>query len=135
MSRSAVVRQRFFGEGYFDFKLGIGEADLLQDQFDCGLMEMLERIAMVRTRDIKEVLRLGLIGGGMDKEAAFNLVERQVRPGYLAEAAKVAIAVIEAAVRGAPDEPLGESQGEGDDPSPTAKFDTANSTASASPPD
>lgn len=133
MSRSGLVTL-FFGEAEFDFRLRIGEAVELQEIADAGLMVTLERVAMLAMKEVKAVLRLGLIGGGMDKAGAFKLVERHVRDGYFAEAAQVAIRVIESAVRGPSDEPLGEPRREGDAPSRTARSATPNSTASASPP-
>ena len=131
MSRSARVC-RFFGDRKHDFQLGIEQCEELQELGDCGLMMTMARIEEIRVGDIKAVLRLGLIGAGADKEAAFRLVERHTRPGYLAESADVALKVVAAVIAGVADEPMGELKGEGSETlSPEARSDTANSTAPA----
>jgi hypothetical protein len=132
MSRSAKVR-RFFGDGDHDFALRIGECEELEETFSAGLMPILSRVSEVRTKEIREVLRLALIGGGMEKEPAARLVERHVEPAYLAECSVLASEVLSAVIAGAPEEPLGEPRGsEIQDPrSPTDSFDTPTSTARA----
>jgi hypothetical protein len=132
MSRSAKVR-RFFGDSDYDFALRIGECEELEEAFSAGLVPMLSRVSEVRTREIKAVLRLGLIGGGMDKEPAAKLVERHVEPAYLAECSVLASEVLSAVIAGALEEPLGEPKGSetSDLRSPTGSFDTPTSTAPA----
>lgn len=131
MSRSARVR-RFFGDADHEFQLGIAQCEELQELGDCGLMLTMARLEEIRVGDIKAVLRLGLVGAGSDKEAAFRLVERHVRPGYLAESAEVALKVVSAVIAGVADEPLGEPKGEWSETlSPEARSATASSTGRA----
>lgn len=135
MSRTAKVR-RFFGDDDHDFKIGVEQAQELQDLFGCGLMPMYERVSDVCIPHIKEVLRVGLIGGGMSKEPARRFVDRHVAEGYFVDAADVAADVIKAALRGAPDEPLGEQKGATDPPpSPMEKSDTESSSDTPPPPE
>lgn len=135
MSRSARVT-RFFGGEDRVFALRIGEAEELQETFDCGLLPLATRVAAVDVRAVREVLRLGLIGGGMEgpgeRERAARLVRRHLVPGELVAAADVALAAINAACRGAEDERLGEPAGETATTtlSPEGSSDTATSTAS-----
>ena len=134
MSRTAKVR-RFFGDGDHDFKIGVGEGEELQDLFDCGLLVLLERVSLLRTRDIRETLRCGLVGGGMKPEEAYRLVDRYAVPAYWIENGALAADVIQAALRGTPDEPLGEPKGETDQlRSPAARSGTKSSSASRARP-
>lgn len=116
MGRTAKV-SGFFGDADHDFRIGIGEAEELEDQFGLGLMELMERTAVVHVREIAAVLRVGLVGGGLRKDKAAQLVSRHFAPGYLLEGAELAAKVLAAAVRGVPDDPPdpkpGEPDGEG----------------------
>ncbi len=135
MSRTALVR-RFFGDGEHEFRIGVEQAIELQERFDCGLSFTLDHVVAIRIDVIREVLRLGLIGAGMMDERAFRMVDRHVQPGYFADRAKLAFDVVEATLRGAPDETLGESAGGAttDRRSPEGKSDGPTSTASHAPP-
>lgn len=129
MSRSAKVRA-FFGDADQDFALLIGQCVELQELTGCGLGVSLGRIEQFWVNDVKQVLRLGLIGGGMAKEQAYRLVERHVVSGELGVCADVAFKVVAAAIAGVPDEPLGGAKGErtGDPLSQTAASDMPTST-------
>lgn len=130
MSRSAKIRT-FFGDRDYEFCLLIGQCVELQEITDCGLAVTLVRLQQFHVRDIKEVLRLGLIGGGMKSEDAFRLVERHVVSGEIGQGADVAYRVVAAAIAGVPDEKLGESKGEwiADPLSQTESSDMPTSTA------
>ena len=130
MTRSAKVRA-FFGDADHDFALLIGQCVELQDLTGCGLGVSLQRIEQVTVADIKHALRLGLVGGGMAKEEAYRLVERNVVAGELGVCAALAFNVVTAAIAGTPDEPLGEPKGDrtGDPLSQTDASDTPTSTA------
>lgn len=122
MSRSGKIR-RFFGDADYDLKIGIGEAEELDELFQLGLLELIDRAGAVHVRIIRETIRVALVGGGMDKERAATLAARHVADGYFAEAAQLAADVLDAAIRGAPEDPPGEDQGEVTTPipSPTAE--------------
>lgn len=125
----------FFGDAEYLFKLGMDQCIELQDTFDMGLMETLERVTLVAVKDVKAVIRLGLIGGGMKPEGAFALVQRHVREGELVECADLAAKIVRAALSGPKDEDLGEPKGETSESlSPAAKSATAISTESPAPP-
>ena len=134
-SRNAEI-SGFFGDGYHAFRIGIGEAEELQELLDCGLMLTLERVTEINVKVIREVLRVGLVGGGMRKEQAFFAVQRHLQPAYLIDAANLAGRVLRAALQGAPDEPSGEPVGEGMTAAPLsqeASSATPISTAQAPP--
>lgn len=120
MTRSALVR-RFFGEGDFDFALVIGPAEELEQVrcdalrkagFDAGqgsIMAIKGRIAggTFLLDDVRQTLRLGLIGAGMKREDAFRLVDRNLKPGHVLDAALVAADVLDALLSGDPDDQPG----------------------------
>jgi hypothetical protein len=130
MSRSARVR-RFFGDDEYDFRLGIGEAETVDEETGFGLMQLLERLPLMHVAELRSVLRNGLIGGGMKRQEAWALVKRHLVEGYLVEATDVATAVLVACIRGVPDDPpdigVGEPQGEQTSPirSPTVESASA----------
>ena len=150
MSRSAKVT-RFLGEGDFVFALTIGPAEQLEEVrgdalrlkgFGPGegaIMAIQGRLSggSFLIDDVRQTLRLGLIGGGMEPEAAFRLVERNLIPGTLVKAAIVAADVIDALLVGSPDDqPGGDQSGEIDGPpvpiqpgSPTAASAGPGSTS------
>jgi len=135
MSRTATV-SKFFGDRDHDFRIGIGEAEELDEGLGYGLMALLERAPAVHVRELREILRVGLVGGGMRKDLAAVHVNRHFQPGYFNEAAGLVIAILTAALRGAPDDPPGEPDGEGKPmptPSPTAGSATVDSTSSPAP--
>jgi hypothetical protein len=124
---SAKVRQ-FFGGKDRTFLLTIGGLEELQDLTRFGPRALLQRIAAeFRPDDIRETLRLGLIGGGMEGEAAARMVDREVVPGRLLKCGAPAIAVLSRALDGDEDDAPGESK--------AAKAKRRSRTAgSASPP-
>lgn len=154
MTASAQIT-RFFGEGDFAFALTIGPAQMLEEVrgealrkqgFDpghAGLMAIQSRLATgtFLIEDIKQPLRLGLIGAGMDREDAARLVDRHVVSGYIIKAAMVAGDVLDACLSGVPDDQpgadqLGEAKGAAvpiQPASPTAASAGAGSSAKAAP--
>lgn len=149
MTASALVRL-FFGEGDFDFRLPIGALQELEDvraprlaAFGFGPGEAsCERIlgrlhsGCALIAEVREVLRLGLVHGGMEKMAAHDLVARHLSEGSLLECARIAHAVLGAALVGAPDDvpdfPPGEPTGEGETTAPASPTDaSAGPTTSA----
>ena len=139
-SRTALVEE-FFGEGIFRFQLSVGELVQLQELTGAGPGFLLIRIQDGSSAswigDVKHTLRLGLIGGGMAADLAFQLVERQVRAAYLLKASLVAIKVLAAAYVGReeerePGEPKGTTKRRR---SPREKSAGASSTALPQPPE
>lgn len=125
MSRSA----RFtgvFGDGKHDFLLDIGRLEELQEKCDAGPEAIWRRVVAGewKVQDLRETIRLGLIGAGMDATKALILVERYANTGDLAGLKPLVQGIIGAALIGAPDEdapPEGESEaGETTTDSPAA---------------
>ena len=119
-----------FGDGPHRFRLALGELEELQEKTGIGPFLLWQRLlnGEWRTADVRETLRLGLIGGGMEPLAALNLVRRYVdaRPDWLAHSARAQTVVL-AAIAGAPEEVPGKS-GE-----PEAASEASNSPTDALP--
>jgi hypothetical protein len=115
MSRSARFRSPF-GDGVYDFALGIGQLEELQELTDAGPEEVFDRISERRWKlaDLRHTIRLGLIGAGVDQFKALALVERYAGPGDLLALKPICTSIIAAALVGAPDEDKksGEMKGE-----------------------
>lgn len=135
MSRSARYTGPF-GDGPHDFQLNIAELEELQELTDAGPEEVFHRVSEGRWRvaDIRETIRLGLKGGGMEPLKARAMIDRYAASGDLANQKALVTAILAAALVGAPDEdePSGEPMGESD-PSPAESSGSQSSTRSAAP--
>jgi hypothetical protein len=88
-----------FGDGTRRYRLAIGQLRELQEKTGRGPIAILARIISGEwfVDEVREPIRLGLIGGGANPIEALRFVERYVDP-HLAEAAQIARAVLGAAV-------------------------------------
>lgn len=96
-----------WGDGDHDFNIAkIGQIFELQDKCGCGLMEIFNRLREGRWRfeDIRETVRLGLIGGGKTPAQALVLTKRYVDERPLAENTQAAMTILMAAIVGPPEE-------------------------------
>lgn len=125
MSRNAEVTFDF-GDGTHTFRLAIGQLRELQEKLNTvrarigapligpqALYEEL-RSTNVWPQDVGEIIRLGLIGGGMKPVEAFQLVQRYVYERPLAESSVAALLILGAALVGSPEEDI-EGKGEAAD--------------------
>lgn len=86
-----------WGDGQHAFRLAaIGHIRELQAKTGCGPLELLRRYGAGTWRldDVREAIRIGLIGGGKKPTEATALVERYVDARPLAESVPVAQAVV-----------------------------------------
>ncbi|KAB2781265.1 gene transfer agent family protein [Brucella anthropi] len=138
MSRDASITLDF-ADGTYKFRLAWGQLAELQENCDAGPYVILERLQnrSWRLNDIRENIRLGLIGGGMDPMSALKLVKRYVEDRPLLENVKLAQAVLTVALIGAPEEEVGEPKAAGrkkkSTNSRTGKSDLPPSTVTAQP--
>lgn len=97
-----------WGDGEYLFKVGIGEAERLQEKCDAGPPHILERLSTNRwmVSDIVETIRLGLEGGGTPPAMVIKLVNRYVRRRPFAENIAAAQSILLASIMGVEDEPL-----------------------------
>lgn len=121
MSRHGEIKIPW-GDDEHTFRLGYGELRKLQEACDAGPPRIADRLRPYdplrnphgdnwRTEDIRETIRLGLIGGGMEQSAALTLIRKFVDEVPLLQNRLIAWAIIQAAVAGVPDEPLGKAPG------------------------
>ena len=98
-----------WGDGEHRFALLLGQIRELQDNTGVGPHQLYLRLFdnAWRVDDLSEILRLGLIGGGMAPVDALKLVARYCYPARpMVESVKPAIAVLAAALIGVPDDPV-----------------------------
>jgi len=124
-----------WADGTYTFRLAWGELEELQEQCDAGPYVIFDRLQtrQWRIQDISNVIRLGLIGGGMEPVKALKLVRRYVEARPPMENVIYASGILSAGLMGAPDEPPGEPKAPnpietGSTTFPTESSDLAQST-------
>lgn len=105
MSRDASIALDW-ADGTYQFRLAWAQIAELQEKCNAGPFEILRRLSVGawRVEDISNVLRLGLIGGGMEPVPALKLVRLYVEARPPMENLLPAQAVMSAGLMGAPDE-------------------------------
>lgn len=98
-----------WADGEYPVRLGIAQLRELQEKCDAGPMWIYERLTLNAhngwlNQDIRETVRLGLIGGGMKPADALSLVKRYIDDRPAMESLVVAQAVLSFHLVGAPDE-------------------------------
>jgi hypothetical protein len=133
MSRDGSISLTW-GDGEHRFRLAIGQLRELQEKCDAGPAEIAGRLADGRWRvnDVRETVRLGLVGGGMAPGDAHKLTTRYVDERPWLESVPAAQAVLMAALVGVPEEPVGKDQAaEAETEAPTDASPSPLSTAPA----
>ena len=139
MTRSAKIELEWAGGDYV-FRLPIGQLIELQDACDAGPEWIWNALhdGSYRFEYIRETIRLGLIGGGMDPIPALKLVKRYVDDRPLAENKHTAALIMGAVVVGIEGDPLpkpgGEAEAAEEAASPDQKSDGAITSKPAAPP-
>jgi hypothetical protein len=111
MSYDASI-ERAWGDGEHKFRLSIKYLRELQDKCKAGPAMLFTRLQTGQwmVDDIRETIRLGLIGGGMPSVEALVLTVRYVDDRPLMENVGMAIEIIGAALVGVPeDQPAGKA--------------------------
>lgn len=98
-----------WADGHYQFRLPIGQLRELQEKCGAGPRVIFERLrsGMWMVDDIRETIRLGLIGGGTAPIPARALVERYVDARPLSENVMAATSILLAAIVGVPDDNVG----------------------------
>ena len=114
---SAAIRLDF-GPDEQRFALHIGELRELEEARHAGTGAIYRRCLTGdwHVDDIREIIRLGLIGGGMDPQLALAMTRRYVDDCPWGDNHLIALAVIDAAISGPPIRGEEEPKGETDDP-------------------
>lgn len=99
-----------WADGTHSFRLAWGQLAELQEKCDAGPYVVLQRLhsGEWRIEDVSNIIRLGLIGGGMEPAQALKLVRRYVEARPPMENLIPAQIILSAALTGAPDEDVGE---------------------------
>lgn len=110
MSRDGSITLDW-ADGEHVFRLRWGELIQLQEACDAGPLVVFTRLGGMhwRLEDVRDTIRLGLIGGGATPEAALKLVRDYVEARPLLENVALARAIVGAATIGASDEEPGEA--------------------------
>lgn len=105
MAAHDAVLTRPWADGEHAFRLPIKQLLELQEKCGAGPIKIFDRLQQRdwRVEDVRETIRLGLIGGGMAPHAALVLVSRYV-DGCLIDNVAVAIDVLAASLMGPPGE-------------------------------
>lgn len=105
MSRDAKI-ELDWADGTYTFRLGFGQLVELQEKTGCGPQFLLQRLADKRwmVQDVSEIVRIGLIGGGMTPDRALSLVRIYIQGRPPLENVPIAFAVLSAGLMGAPEE-------------------------------
>jgi hypothetical protein len=98
--------------GEHAFALNIDLMRALQDRCDAGPAWILARLGSNQWRvdDVVSTIRLGLEGGGLEKEEARKLVKVHVEDRPLTESVLTARTILAASLFGAEDDPVGEQR-------------------------
>lgn len=99
-----------FADGTYDFCMNYGAIRLLQEARDMGplfIWGLIEANAW-RVEDIREIVRCGLIGGGMAPIRALKMVTMYVEERPIMENVGLARKILGAGLIGAPEEDVGE---------------------------
>jgi hypothetical protein len=128
MSRHGDVTLAW-ADGEYTFRLAIAQLRELQEKCDAGPLELYRRMFSGKWRldDVRETIRLGLIGGGqVPPAAALKLVIRYVDDRPLMESVDVARVVLGVILLPIEDDPLkkadpaGEAKSQQNSPSPVS---------------
>ena len=126
-----------WGDGEHEFRLSIGQLRELQDKTGTGPFQVLKRLldGSWRVDDAREILRLGLIGGGMKPIDALVLCKRYVDDRPLMESIAPAQVILGRALIGNTDESVGKSPKPGKAKSESSSLSSTETVpSSAGPP-
>lgn len=108
-----------WGDGEYLFRLTVNGLIELEEKCGSPFTEVFRRLmaGAYSINDVRETVRLGLIGGGMEPGKALALVRRYVDARPKAESQKAAQAVLGATLFGFEDAPLGKAEAAPESPS------------------
>lgn len=118
MSRHGDITLEW-ADGEYTFRLGIGEIRKLQERTDCGPYELFDRISTRKFKvdELRETVRLGLVGGGQCKAAngvpddrrINRLIKDYVDERPIIPTMLLCAKILNAALAGSMDEPVPKS--------------------------
>jgi len=89
-----------FADGTYSFRLAYGQWLELQEAVNCGPLELYVNLLQRKWRiqNIREIIRVGLIGAGQTPIEALRLVRRYVEERPLMENVQLAIEIVAASL-------------------------------------
>lgn len=104
-----------WADGTYKFRLALGEIRELQEKTKIGPRRLYLRILAGDwlIDDLREPIRLGLIGGGMSPPKALDLVRRYVDGRPALESMEPSVRILAAFLTGVSDDPVGKTIAEG----------------------
>ncbi len=115
MGRHAAI-ELDWGDGTYTFRLGLDELEELEEKADAGIFALARKMSpdvqLARSREIREVIRLALIGGGMPAVDALRKVRRYLDERPLDESRDTAYAIVLAALARVHGKELADDPGE-----------------------
>jgi hypothetical protein len=116
-----------WADGEYTFRLGLGEFRELQEKCKAGPPAIHRRLLTGEwfIDDIRETVRLGLIGGGLEPARALSKVQRYVDGRPPNENIFTALSVLHVALNGVDDE---ETPGQSDAKKATGEAETTQTT-------
>lgn len=139
MSRSGRIELNW-GDGKGDgkdgkhvFRLTISKLEELQDLCNAGPQRIFERLAGSDwfAQDIRDTIRLGLLGGGMASDRVNKLIERYVSDGMLLENKVAARQVLMAAMHCEEEDPRPKANGAKTTTEPSDQMTTADDSSTS----
>lgn len=132
MSRGAEIELNW-PDAPRTFRLRIGELRKLQERCDAGPKKVLDRLldGSWLVEDIRETIRLGLMGGGAKPDEAVKLLADYVDERPLMDSVIWAQAILMAAIVGPPDEMFDDDNKSKDEP-PAGKEGTMEAGSDSS---
>lgn len=105
----------------------------LEQKCGAGIATIMTRLTTGNwaLNDIRETVRLGLIGGGSTPERAMQAVRNHVDENPLTASVLLAYSIIEAVMVGVPDDPVGKKETDEGKEQPEAEQETGFTTATA----
>lgn len=94
MSHALITRD--FADATYSFALNLGQWEELQERVNCGPDELFWKLHRreYRASWLREIIRLGLIGGGANAIEAKRLVERYVDTAPFSDSLPLALMIV-----------------------------------------
>jgi len=96
------THEQDWADGHYRFRLGIGQWREIEEKCNAGPAEIYGRLLRGnwRMNDLRETIRLGLIGGGTTPADALSLTKRYVDERPLLESVPLALIIVGVALTG-----------------------------------
>lgn len=126
-----LIRRPFAGAARA-FDLRIGEIQALERACQCGIFGLLLRLGshQAYVADIRETIRLGLVGGGETDAASTTLIMAEIDGRPLTEHLPLAAEIIKSVIDGLPQQ----TEEEGEESGAAKKATAESMTPAGSPP-